>query len=109
MAASPGVAASIVSDGALTRRFTAIGSSFAVNHDILGEFTRVDNVLTWDGANPEMQNTSGSVKTVTTLQLLTSAVAGLVMVNIPHSPVILENNETIGYALVEVTFNTADL
>lgn len=109
MAASPGVAASIVSDGELTRRFTAVGESFSVNNDILGEFTRVDNVLTWGGANPEMQNTSGTPKTVTALQLWTGPVGGLLMANIPHSPVILENNETIGYALVELSFNTADL
>lgn len=108
MAAASGIAAIVAAAGSVERRFTALGDSFAVNDDIEDEFTVDGNTITWDGANPEMQNTSGSPKTVTSLAIYTAPAAGLLMAVIPHSPVILENNETIGYALVEVTFNTAD-
>ena len=114
MASAEGIAGIIAGTSAATRRFIAIGTdgtivgNFSENDDKSGTWSRSGATITWGGANPTMQNTTGTTASVTGLKILTSPV-GIVIANIPHPDVTLADNYSIVYTSIEITFTTDDL
>lgn len=86
------------------------GTGYVTNISLVGGWNRTEATITWGGSPPEAQNTDSSVRNVTALtvrfQLTTD---DRIFAHIPHATVTLNQNDTIVYTSVEITFETASI
>lgn len=63
----------------------------------------------FNGSDPAITNDTGSQSTIVALRVYYEAIGNNVFLTVPHGNVILNDNDTIVYTNIQVSFSTADL